>query len=47
MTVKEKNMKYRCSKCHMLYERESTKQWIKSYCAKTGKDARLVKQENA
>lgn len=39
-------MKYRCSKCFRLYKRESVKQWIKSYCAKTGKDARLIKEKN-
>jgi len=35
-------MTYRCSKCKRLFERESTKGWIKSYCTKTGQDARLM-----
>ena len=41
-------MMYRCSKCKRLYERDSTKAWIKSYCGKTDQYARLmrVKEKN-
>ena len=28
--------KYRCSKCGEIVERESDKNWIKSYCDKKG-----------
>lgn len=34
---------YRCKHCGGVYPRESDKQWIKSFCMKTGKDARLVR----
>lgn len=34
---------YRCNCCGGIYERESEKNWIKSYCEKTGRDARLYR----
>ena len=40
-----RTMMYRCSKCHRLYKRDSTKAWIKSYCEKTGQHARLIRRE--
>ena len=33
--------KYRCVHCKDEVERESNKQWIKSYCEKAGKFVRL------
>ena len=33
--------KYRCVHCNQIVERDSNKQWIKSYCEKTGKNVRL------
>jgi len=33
--------KYQCPLCKKIVERESMKQWIKSYCEKTGKNTRL------
>ncbi len=38
-------MIYRCSKCKQLYERDSDKAWIKSYCTKTAQHARLIKEK--
>jgi len=37
---------YRCSDCRRTYWRESAKAWIKSYCLRTGKAARLVRMPN-
>jgi hypothetical protein len=36
-------MKYRCAKCRRLYDRDSVKEWIKSYCSKMGIITRLMK----
>lgn len=33
--------KYRCKHCKKVVERDSDKQWIKSYCEETGKNVRL------
>ena len=41
--VQPKRDIYRCSKCNGLYERDSTKVWIKSYCLKTDQSARLMR----
>jgi hypothetical protein len=38
-------MRYRCSKCKELYERDSDKAWIKSYCTKNDVEARLMKEK--
>jgi hypothetical protein len=38
-------MKYRCSKCKQVYERDSDKAWIKSYCNETDQYARLIKEK--
>lgn len=38
-------MRYRCSKCKQVYERDSDKAWIKSYCSNTGTEARLIKEK--
>lgn len=32
---------YKCNCCGGLYERDSQKRWIKTFCEKTGKNARL------
>lgn len=37
-------MRYRCSKCRQVYERDSDKAWIKSYCTKNDIVARLIKE---
>lgn len=37
-------MRYRCSKCRQVYERDSDKAWIKSYCTKMDMVARLIKE---
>lgn len=34
---------YRCNRCKNIYERDSDAYWIKSYCEKTGKNARLYR----
>lgn len=38
-------MKYRCSRCKRVYERDSDKAWIKSYCTKMDMVARLIKEK--
>jgi hypothetical protein len=38
-------MRYRCSKCRQVYERDSDKAWIKSYCTKMDMVARLIKEK--
>ena len=38
-------MMYRCSRCKQLYERDSDKAWIKSYCTKMDMVARLIKEK--
>lgn len=38
-------MRYRCSKCKEVYERDSDKAWIKSYCTKNDVEARLIKEK--
>jgi|Laugrespbdmm15sd_2_1035082.scaffolds.fasta_scaffold169186_2 hypothetical protein len=38
-------MRYRCSKCKQVYERDSGKAWIKSYCNETDQYARLIKEK--
>ena len=38
-------MRYRCSKCKEVYERDSDKAWIKSYCTKNDVEARLMKEK--
>lgn len=38
-------MRYRCSKCRQVYERDSDKAWIKSYCTKNDVVARLIKEK--
>ena len=38
-------MKYRCVHCNEVYERDSDKAWIKSYCTKTDQYVRLMKEE--
>jgi predicted nucleic acid-binding Zn-ribbon protein len=35
-------MKYKCNHCGKIVERRSTKKWVLSYCAKTGKNVHLV-----
>ena len=37
-------MMYQCSKCKGMYERESGKAWIKSYCSNTDSYARLIRR---
>ena len=37
-------MKYRCAQCHRLYDRDSNKVWIKSYCSKMNRMTRLILQ---
>ncbi len=39
--------KYRCPRCKKIVERDSEKGWIKSYCEKTGEDARLQRVEGS
>ena len=38
-------MRYRCSRCRQVYERDSDKAWIKSYCTKNDVVARLIKEK--
>lgn len=38
-------MRYRCSKCRQVYDRDSDKAWIKSYCTKMDMVARLIKEK--
>lgn len=35
--------KYRCSLCGKVIERDSDKQWIRSYCEETKKLTRILK----
>lgn len=37
--------KYRCKLCGKVLERDSDKQWIKSYCEETGRDTRIWRIE--
>ena len=39
-------MKYRCAQCHRLYDRDSNKAWIKSYCSKMDRVTRLIKYKD-
>jgi len=39
-------MKYRCAICHRLYDRDSNKAWIKSYCSKMDRVTRLIKYKD-
>jgi len=36
-----KKNKYRCKHCKMIIERESSKQWIRSWCSETEQYVRL------
>ena len=36
--------KYHCKHCGKTVERDSDKQWVKSYCDATGKTVHLVSQ---
>ena len=36
-------MKYRCKYCKKIIERDSDKEWIKSYCLDENKMVRLIK----
>ncbi len=38
-------MKYHCKYCGKTVKRKSGKAWIKSYCDKTGRMVRLMKQD--
>lgn len=38
-------MKYICSRCRQVYERDSDKAWIKSYCTKMDMEAKLIKEK--
>lgn len=33
---------YKCKHCLIIVERESTKQWIKSYCSLEGRNTHLM-----
>lgn len=33
---------YHCKHCGKTIDRDSSKQWIKSYCDEAGKDVRLI-----
>ena len=35
--------KYKCKHCKKIVERDSEKQWIKSYCEETGKNTHIIK----
>ncbi len=35
--------KYHCKHCEKTVERRSTKQWIKSYCDRVGRDIHLIR----
>lgn len=37
-----KKNKYRCKHCNKIVKRESTKQWINSYCSTTNKTVRIT-----
>jgi ribosomal protein L37AE/L43A len=37
---------YFCKHCNKIVKRESSKQWIKSYCDETGKTVHLLKLNN-
>lgn len=43
MDKKKKTNWYLCVHCLKQVERESEKQWVKSYCEKTGKTVHLQK----
>lgn len=32
---------YKCSKCNMIIERDSNKEWVTSLCSETGQKVRL------
>jgi len=38
--------KYRCKHCGKVVERDSDKEWIKSYCSETGRDTHITKVKN-
>ena len=37
--------KYACKHCGQILERDSKKQWIKSYCSGSGKNVRLQRKK--
>lgn len=37
---------YKCRHCGKVVERNSDKQWIKSYCTQTNKTVHLIKVED-
>jgi len=45
MTDREILIQYRCSKCGGIFRRNSNKKWIRSWCEKTDKWARLMRVE--
>jgi hypothetical protein len=38
---------YRCPACKKVVLREDTKKWRKGYCLKTGKNVRMILQQNS
>lgn len=34
---------YRCARCKTFQKRPSTKQWVKSFCERTGKTTHLIR----
>lgn len=34
--------KYKCNHCGKIFDRASSKKWIKSYCSETDKNCRLI-----
>ena len=36
---------YQCRWCHKIFERDSNKKWIRSYCYKAGRYVRLIMVE--
>jgi predicted RNA-binding Zn-ribbon protein involved in translation (DUF1610 family) len=41
MSKRKRKYKYRCPHCGKIVIRESTKQWVESYCEATGRNVRL------
>ena len=35
--------RYRCASCHYVYDRNSRKEWIKSFCGNNGQWTRLMR----
>lgn len=41
--IQLKENEYKCKHCGKIVKRQTSKQWVKSYCEQTGKNVHLIK----